>query len=790
MAKKSFTSKKIDDSISSKQIKLVGLVSGEELDRVYKKRSVKYIYKALVKQDIESYIQDGWEKIPHRKRKTIKLRKLKEISSGFEDEVWGIFYRMGFFEMNRDSNFTIPRFGFNVSKQIDVFAREEQCICIVECKSAEKPHTTKSLGTEIDQLGSIQRSIDISINKHYKNEGTSTKFKFIWILALKNIDLNEADKQRAIAANINVIDSSLMEYYDEFSRHFGHAAKYQFLSDQLPKREIPHLFDPIPALKGSMGETSFYSFVIEPEKLLKLAYIAHRSKTGTGSLDTYQRMAKKSRLNQIKQYIHNEKGIFPTSIVINFETDHPLQFDKSENMGGENVTLGTLHLPNIFQCAWIIDGQHRLFAFADLEEAKTATLPVIAFENLKPDKQAELFTKINGQQRRVPMNLLNDIYSDLHWDSYKPADRLSALISRLLIKLNRSPDSQLRDKIVKAEGTKSKTRNLTLTGLATEIKNQKLVGEIQSQKAEEITPGPLSDTSKYQEDLDGTLLRAFDVINKYYSVFYKNEVVKRQWDIGSGEGGYICTNHGIQATLRILKAILDHLEHKESIQLRTIKPNQLIVYSEKYISPVITYLASAPSQELYELRRSTGESGVKDSSFVLLSQIHKEFPDFEPSGLGEWLKKMDTSNNNEAREYVLDKIEPMIHENVFSALKSNFGDDRSQWWFKVSDKIRAKAMQKADQEGELTEFERFTTLIELKEIIDDHWGIFANIYTIDAQPNDKKAKKIAWFTKLNTIRNKLSHTVKNPKGVSNEELDFVKRIYGELLKKIPSPTIS
>ncbi len=198
-------------------------------------------------------------------------------------------------------------------------------------------------------MGLIQRDIDLSVTKHYENKNIDFKFKFIWILALKNIDISDSDKARAKAANIIVLDYTLLEYYDEFSRHFGQAAKYQFLSDMLPNREIPHLFEPIPALKGSMGGTSFYSFVIEPEKLLKLAYIAHRSKTGTGSLESYQRMAKKARLTQIKKYIHEETGIFPTSIVINFETDSPLRFDQAEAMAGKNVKLGKLYLPNKFQ---------------------------------------------------------------------------------------------------------------------------------------------------------------------------------------------------------------------------------------------------------------------------------------------------------------------------------------------------------------------------------------------------------------------------------------------------------
>ncbi len=135
-------------------------------------------------------------------------------------------------------------------------------------------------------------------------------------------------------------------------------------------------------------------------------------------------------------------------------------------MAGQNVVLGTLHFPNKFQCAWIIDGQHRLFAFSDLEEAQTATLPVIAFENLKPEKQAELFIKINGEQRRVPTNHLNDIFANLHWDSYKPTDRLRALISKLLNQLNKSPESPLRDRIVKVGGNKIQDTEFNLNGVS------------------------------------------------------------------------------------------------------------------------------------------------------------------------------------------------------------------------------------------------------------------------------------------------------------------------------------
>ncbi len=126
----------------------------------------------------------------------------------------------------------------------------------------------------------------------------------------------------------------------------------------------------------------------------------------------------------------------------------------------------------------------------------------------------------------------------------------------------------------------------------------------------------------------------------------------------------------------------------------------------------------------------------------------------------------------------------MIHNHIISSLKSKYGQEESEWWFKIGSNIRTKAMQKADSEGKNKDFEKYLTLIELKAIIEEHWTIFEDTYSLDSSPNDKKSKKLAWFTKLNNIRNKVSHTIKNPKGVSDEELEFIKHINSELLTRI------
>ena len=354
----------------------------------------------------------------------------------------------------------------DIGKNIDIFAKDDNCICLVECKAAEKSHTKKSLGVSIDQYAALHKELEKSIRSHYKDKGDETKYRFRWLLVLKNIDLNENDYTRAEKANIMVVDDSLIQYYAELSKHFGHASRYQFFADLYPGMVIPEMIEAVPAIKGKMGGVVFYSFVIEPEKLLKIAYISHRGKSNEESVKTYQRMASKKRLSIIAKYISEKKGIFPTSIVLNIETDNRgLKFDQAAEMAGKNAVLGTLHLPNRLKTAWLIDGQHRLFAYSGLPEAKTATLPVIAFEDLDASVQQQLFIDINGEQVRVSKNLLVDLYDDLHWNSDRPQDRILALISKLVKTLNESNKSPLRDRVIKVGGRRTKNRNLTLTAL-------------------------------------------------------------------------------------------------------------------------------------------------------------------------------------------------------------------------------------------------------------------------------------------------------------------------------------
>ncbi len=74
-------------TMSTNNVTLEGLVSENDLYRAYKKRNEKYVSKTVVKQDLQPFFDEGWEKTGYKSKKSFKLRKLKDVGPGFENEV-------------------------------------------------------------------------------------------------------------------------------------------------------------------------------------------------------------------------------------------------------------------------------------------------------------------------------------------------------------------------------------------------------------------------------------------------------------------------------------------------------------------------------------------------------------------------------------------------------------------------------------------------------------------------------------------------------------------------------
>src|SRR5260370_10612444 len=73
-------------------------------------------------------------------------------------------------------------------------------------------------------------------------------------------------------------------------------------------------------------------------------------------------MIQKSRLKKMREYTSDD-GNFPTNIVLNLEKSKYSRFDIGKQEGTpQGATVGWLTLTPAYKSAWVIDGQHRLFA--------------------------------------------------------------------------------------------------------------------------------------------------------------------------------------------------------------------------------------------------------------------------------------------------------------------------------------------------------------------------------------------------------------------------------------------
>ena len=118
------------------------IVSDEDLARFKASRSKTFVVSKERKEDLDELSAKGWEQYKqYSNPKFIGVRKNKPLDEQFEDRVWLLLAKMGFTHMNSERHFELA-YDFqnpNNTQQIDVFAADDECVIIVECKASDKP---------------------------------------------------------------------------------------------------------------------------------------------------------------------------------------------------------------------------------------------------------------------------------------------------------------------------------------------------------------------------------------------------------------------------------------------------------------------------------------------------------------------------------------------------------------------------------------------------------------------------------------------------------------------------
>lgn len=741
-----------------------------ELHSLARLRAKTYIQKSVQNKSADEYKERGWSVVKVGKVSTrIKLNKNNQEL--FRDRIWVLLFKMDIGYISGDS---VSSDGEH--ENIEIIAIDDELSLSVRCLSSltycKHPKFESCVTSLVSDRAALSRSVAKLLPVEYKRNT-------VLVVFCENIKLSDSDRDLAKDSNVILFDEDDLIYYEKLVGHLGAAAKYQFFADMLPGKVVPGLSIKVPAVKTRMGRQTCYTFPISPEYLLKVSYVSHRSKGKASDVHTYQRMLAKGRLSKIREYISG-RGVFPTNIVVNIDKKYiSFQRIKQETDRAEtdaSGVLGWMTLKPAYKSAWVIDGQHRLYAYSGHEYARTGHLSVLAFEGISPSEQAKLFVDINAKQKSVKPSLLQELFAELHWDAESPAVRVQAIISKAVQTLDADKGSPFYSRIQTSDVTKDSSRCISLASVYRAIDKQGLF--IYAEDHNEVTEGGPFWGGTNEKTLERTVF----IIKSWFNNI--RDATPDWWDLGSADGGGLSMNDSVAACLMILKSVIQHIENSGR------KLNRL-THTEAYklINPFAISLGhyfaslSADERKLYrDLRGSQGQTARSRRGQQALSQ---EFGDFDPPGLQEYLRREKEMTNLTAKA-IIDRVEILLKKMIVQELKQEFGPDESEWWSQgIPKQVRVDASARSESDdNKRGAKEAYFDLMDYRKIAHSQWVLFQPVLGY-GKKNDSKDKQTKWLVDVNEMRNSVAHASSGV-SLSIEKVSQLKQYESWLSSKLSS----
>jgi len=304
----------------------------------------------------------------------------KEFGNAFQDEIERIFNQLE--PKNLENNYNKP--GPDIIVEFD-----NNIKIIIQCKTSSQLKTYPSLQRLIDEYSrkvqKLHANTAILMLSGYK---IPTRIE-------KNIfKIQKRDK-------VILWDRRTLNYYRDLVKKLGVYAKYQLFSDIGINVNFGEKIK-VKAIKVRQGNYTFFVFKITPEFLLKSCRVLRHFKSDNSG--RYQRILSLKRIrDEIPTFLNKEVAFLPSSIVC--VSKNALHFHKGE-----------LTLISSYGSLWIMDGQHRLYAFTHIDDKKKLhnyELICSLFDGKQVNKvlQGEIFVDINSTSKKVPQALLLELTS-------------------------------------------------------------------------------------------------------------------------------------------------------------------------------------------------------------------------------------------------------------------------------------------------------------------------------------------------------------------------------------------
>ena len=309
---------------------------------------------------------------------------------------------------------------------IDVCAIHDKYLIGIECKTSNLSHPKSAINSALQNMGDvIELKNKNIIIKTDLNKITNAKLKnikeFRYCYAFGKNFKNKNLKNLLSKNGIYLWTFNVTSYYSRVAKVLGIFTRNEILRDfDIPIAEKgKHREEAVKIEQG--GNPPMFLLGMHPGLLLQLGYVARRAKKEAGA---YQRIINKQRLESLSEYLKNKNMLLANPVIIAFdkETRDDVHYEEDDM---------ELEFPTTYCSAWIIDGQHRIFAFRKTKYKKWSEevneelkLPVVAFKDISDAQQTRTFVNINYYQKRIDPILfcdlaasLEDLEYELTWSS-------------------------------------------------------------------------------------------------------------------------------------------------------------------------------------------------------------------------------------------------------------------------------------------------------------------------------------------------------------------------------------
>lgn len=758
-----------------------------KLGKLFKAKKSKFQHLSIDHSLVDDYLAQGWE-IDGKPLKTkTKIKIEKSHSKQFEDDVWCQFYKLGYRTLNYDENFVLPfSKEENKNKQIDVVALNDDSIILVECKSSDNMKKAPSFKDEFELLGLIIDGFRKVLQQIF---GDNRKIKYIFATRNLRINPDSEDLKRLKRVKAYSYNNNTYKYINSLILKYKNAALFQFLGLVFKNEEINKTKIEIPVVKGKMGKQDYYMFSIQPSLLLKMGFVLHRTKANESEFPTYQRLLVPSRLKSITKFIDNG-GYFPNSIIVNFNLrKNKFVFEPhSKNEFTESCT-GTLKIPNAYGIAYIIDGQHRVYGYANSAYLENNTIPVVAFNGLDTIKQLEIFMDINQNQKAVSPSLRLDLEEDLFWDADRADSRLKALRSSIVKVLAYSDNSSLNNRISVGEDRallsfKPFTSALTNSGMLPIAKG--------NQYKEESLIGSLYDVTNLNHNKE--MNKTKSNISKLIMLSY--EFVEQNYpDIYNKDKYFIVSNRGTFAFISLVGSLNKYETEIGNLNISS-SPQERFLIIEKYLTSLLDGLRDLSSEDIEKHLTLLGSTADIKWLRHFQTIINNRFTSYNPPELIDWKERQDEALQDKGRKIGVE-IEKYMKKHVLLNLKKLFGEN---WELEINS-IKRECLKRAEEEKE----RNYKEGLEIKDVhwteqfnINDYKSIIKKYFNKSPENQDEQSdyvgfnkifsidigeglgsisKSIKWISRFNSYRNLWAHEGTKEKRLNREEVSFLESIH-------------